>query len=255
MRRPIFNIVLAAFLAACTNAKDAKSAPTNATLEPKSTPTTQAVQGEVKVTPIHHASLLLEANGKEIYVDPWSEGDFTGKPKADLILITDIHEDHLDPKAIDLIKSDKTVIFAPKAVADKYPGVTTVIANGETKTWENITIEAVPMYNLQRGPEPGKFFHDKGRGNGYILTINKQRIYISGDTECTPEMKELKNIDMAFVCMNLPYTMPPAEAATCVKAFRPKVLIPYHYRDSNLDELKKAMTGEQGIELRLLTWY
>jgi L-ascorbate metabolism protein UlaG (beta-lactamase superfamily) len=110
------------------------------------------------------------------------------------------------------------------------------------------------MYNLERGPEPGRLFHDKGRGNGYIVTAGETRIYLSGDTECTPEMRALADIDLAFVCMNLPYTMTPAEAGACVDAFKPKVLYPYHYRDSDLGELERALAGS-GVELRLRSWY
>jgi L-ascorbate metabolism protein UlaG (beta-lactamase superfamily) len=236
----------AIFLAACTGNKDTKNVQT----DPPAT-----MIGDIKVVPIYHGSVLFEANGKSIYFDPWSKGDFTGLPKADLILISDIHQDHLDEAAINLVKADKTVIWGPQAVKDQYAGVTQVIANGETKTWEGISIEAVPMYNIQRGPEPGKLFHDKGRGNGYVLTINNKRIYLSGDTECTPEMKDLKNIDAAFVCMNLPYTMPPEEAVECVKSFRPKTLFPFHHRDSNLETVKSSLKDEKDIEVKILNWY
>jgi L-ascorbate metabolism protein UlaG (beta-lactamase superfamily) len=211
-------------------------------------------KGDLVITPIYHGSVLLQFGGKAIYVDPWSKGSYENLPKADLILITDIHQDHFDQPAIDGIKTDKTIIIGPKVVAEKATGVTP-IANGETKEWEGVGIKAIPMYNLTRGPEPGELFHDKGRGNGYVLTFGDKRVYLSGDTECTPEMQGLKNIDVAFVCMNLPYTMPPLEAATCVKAFRPKVFYPYHYRDSNLEEIKSALSGEKDIELRLRTWY
>ena len=112
------------------------------------------------------------------------------------------------------------------------------------------TIEAIPAYNLKRGPAPGKLFHDKGRGNGYVLTYGGKRFYFSGDTEGVPEMRALKNIDVAFVCMNLPYTMPPEEAADAVKAFHPKVVIPYHYRGSDLTVFQKALEGT-GIEVRV----
>ena len=114
---------------------------------------------------------------------------------------------------------------------------------------------AVPMYNLKRGPQQGKLFHDKGRGNGYVLTFGDARVYVSGDTECAPEMKALKDIDVAFVCMNLPYTMPPAEAAECISAFKPKNVYPYHYRGSNLDELKSALAPEKDIDVRVRNWY
>jgi L-ascorbate metabolism protein UlaG (beta-lactamase superfamily) len=111
------------------------------------------------------------------------------------------------------------------------------------------------MYNLQRGPSPGKFFHDKGRGDGFVFTFGDKRVYVSGDTECIPEMKALKKIDVAFVCMNLPYTMPPSEAAECVKAFAPKVVFPYHHRGSNLDEFTKPLSSTPAIDVRVRDWY
>lgn len=211
-------------------------------------------KGPLKITPIKHASLMLEFDDKVIHIDPWSQGDYTGLPKADLILITDIHGDHMDPAKVKEIKKDNTVIVAPAAVAKTVTGAT-IIGNGESKTIEGIQIEAVAMYNLVRGPSQGKFFHDKGRGNGYILTLGGKRIYISGDTECIPEMKNLRNIDVAFVCMNLPYTMTPDEAAECVKAFKPKIVYPYHYRDSDLNMFSNALKSEKGIEVRLGKWF
>jgi L-ascorbate metabolism protein UlaG (beta-lactamase superfamily) len=209
--------------------------------------------GDVKITPLNHASTLIEAGGKTIYLDPAKPVKFASMPKADLILITDIHGDHMDPSSIaDLVKSGTDILAPPAVVAT----VTAAkpIANGETKTWGDWTIEAIPAYNLQRGPARGKLYHDKGRGNGYVLTYGGKRFYFSGDTEGVPEMRALKNIDVAFVCMNLPYTMPPEEAAEAVKAFRPKIVIPYHYRGSDLSVFKKALDGT-GIEVRLLDWY
>jgi L-ascorbate metabolism protein UlaG (beta-lactamase superfamily) len=209
--------------------------------------------GEVTITPLYHASTLIEAGGRTIYLDPAKPAKFGGLPKADLILITDIHQDHMDPAVIAEISKAGTEILAPPAVVAT---VTTAkpIANGETKTWSGWTIEALPAYNVKRGPSPGKFFHDKGRGNGYVLTYGGVRFYFSGDTEGIPEMRALKNIDVAFVCMNLPYTMPPEEAADAVKAFHPKIVIPYHYRGSDLAVFKKGLEGT-GIEVRLLEWY
>lgn len=209
--------------------------------------------GPVRITPLNHASTLIEAGGKVIYLDPAKPVDFSGKPKADLILITDIHGDHMDPEAIKAITQASTEILAPPAVVQT---VTTgkPIANGETKTWQQWTIQAIPAYNLKRGPSPGKLYHDKGRGNGYVLTYGGKRFYFSGDTEGIPEMRALKNIDVAFVCMNLPYTMTPEEAADAVKAFHPKVVIPYHYRGSDLAVFQKGLEGT-GIEVRLLDWY
>jgi L-ascorbate metabolism protein UlaG (beta-lactamase superfamily) len=129
-----------------------------------------------------------------------------------------------------------------------------VLRNGETTTWDGWTIEAIPMYNLKRGPAPGKFYHDKGRGNGYVLTYGRKRFYIAGDTEGTPEMRALKNIDVAFVPMNLPYTMSPEEAADAVRAFHPTVVYPYHYRGSDLTPFGRALAGS-GIEVRIRNWY
>jgi len=209
--------------------------------------------GPVKITPLNHASTRIEAGGKVIYLDPAKPVKFAGMPKADLIIITDIHGDHMDPDSIkEITKADTEIISSP-AVAQT---VTTAkpIANGETKTWQSWTIEAIPAYNIKRGPSPGKLFHDEGRGNGYVLTYGGKRFYFSGDTEGVPEMRALKNIDVAFVCMNLPYTMPPEEAADAVKAFHPKIVIPYHYRGSDLSVFQKALAGT-GIEVRLLDWY
>ena len=211
--------------------------------------------GEIKITPLYHASTLIEAGGKIIYLDPAKPAKLTGSPKADLILITDIHPDHMDPGAIAEISKTGTEIMAPPAVVATVKTAVPV-ANGKTKSWQGWTIEAIPAYNLNptRGPAPGKLFHDKGRGNGYVLTYGGMRFYFSGDTEGVPEMRALKNIDVAFVCMNLPYTMPPEEAADAVKAFHPKIVIPYHYHGSDLAVFKKGLEGT-GIEVRLLDWY
>jgi L-ascorbate metabolism protein UlaG (beta-lactamase superfamily) len=217
------------------------------------TQTFQTSAGPVKITPLNHASTLIEAGGKVIYLDPAKPAKLTGLPKADLILITDIHGDHMDPDSIKEISKGDTEIFAAPAVLQTVTSGKP-IANGETKTWQSFTIEAIPAYNLKRGPAPGKLFHDKGRGNGYVLTYGGKRFYFSGDTEGVPEMRALKNIDVAFVCMNLPYTMPPDEAADAVKAFHPKIVIPYHYRGSDLEVFVKGLEGT-GIEVRVLDWY
>jgi L-ascorbate metabolism protein UlaG (beta-lactamase superfamily) len=232
-----------------------RQAPGNITATPTATPekTSTTASGDVSVTPIMHASLQLEYGGKVIHVDPTSQGDYSKAKQADLILVTDIHGDHLDPEAISRIRKAGAPVVAPAAAAEKIENPT-VMANGETKTVAGISIEAVPMYNLKRGPAEGQLFHTKGRGNGYILTLGGQRVYIAGDTECAPEMRALKNIDIAFIPMNLPYTMPPSEAAECVKAFKPKVVYPYHYRGQNTEEFKTALAGEP-VEVRLLNWY
>jgi L-ascorbate metabolism protein UlaG (beta-lactamase superfamily) len=219
----------------------------------------------VTITPLHHGSLAIAFAGQAVYVDPTKDVSYEGLPKAAAVFVTDIHGDHMDPPAIEKISDAETVVVAPAAVAEKLPKSITnvrVLKNGETTTTKallvpkipGLGVETVPMYNKIRGPSPGHFYHDKGRGNGYVLSFGDKRFYISGDTECTDEMKALKDIDVAFVCMNLPYTMPPAEAAECIDAFRPKIVYPYHYRGSDLGELQKALAGKP-IEVRLRNWY
>jgi L-ascorbate metabolism protein UlaG (beta-lactamase superfamily) len=218
---------------------------------PVQTFTTSA--GPVKITPVYHASLVIEAGGKVIIVDPAKPAMFMGLPQADLILITDIHGDHMDADMIKSVSKAGTEIIAPPAVVTTITAASP-ISNGEKKTWGAWTIEAIPMYNLTRGPAAGKLFHDKGRGNGYVLTYGGKRFYFSGDTENIPEMRALKNIDVAFICMNLPYTMTPDEAVEAVKAFHPKVAIPYHYKGQDTTVFQKGLAGT-GIEVRLLDWY
>jgi L-ascorbate metabolism protein UlaG (beta-lactamase superfamily) len=210
--------------------------------------------GEIRITPITHGSVCLERGDTVVYIDPWSRGDYTGSAPADLILVTDIHGDHLDPEMIARLRQKDTALVIPAAAADQVEGGI-VLDNGEKVEAAGMGIEAVPMYNLVRGPEEGKLFHDKGRGNGYILTVGDQRVYFAGDTECTPEMRALEGIDVAFVPMNLPYTMPPEEAAECVRAFRPRIVYPYHYRGSDLEIFRAALESEPGIEVRVRDWY
>ena len=209
-------------------------------------------EGVLQLTPIQHASLMIKAGGKVLYLDP-AMGSYEGLPAADYIVITDIHQDHMAPAVIAKLRKPGTVIVASKAVAQTVTDAA-AIANGETKTVGPFKIEAVAAYNLTRGPAPGQLFHDKGRGNGYIITFGGKRFYFSGDTEGIAEMKVLKHIDVAFVCMNLPYTMPPEEAAEAVKAFHPAIVYPYHYRGSDLKVFEKALAGT-GIEVRLRDWY
>lgn len=217
---------------------------------------------EVKICPIQHATAVLEWNNLSIYVDPTGGAEaFKGLDAPDLILITDIHGDHFDLKTLEELNTKKAKIIVPKAVADKMPAVFTpqvdVLNNGDTKERFGITIEAVPMYNLR---EEAKKFHQKGRGNGYVLNMGGQRIYISGDTEDIPEMRALTNIDKALVCMNLPYTMTVESAADAVLAFKPKQVYPYHYRGrpevSNVAKFKRLVnSGNPNIEVVQLDWY
>ncbi len=214
----------------------------------------------ITIQPITHATFVLTYLGKNIYVDPTGGTDaFKMMTPPDIILITDIHGDHFDPKTIDAVNTAKAVIIAPQAVADKLPATTdksklVILKNGDKTTQTSgITIEAIPMYNL---PESATAMHVKGRGNGYVLTIGGKRVYISGDTADIPEMRALKNIDVAFVCMNLPYTMDAATAAKAVIAFKPKVVYPYHYRGQDINMFKTLVNGEdKNIEVRLRDWY
>lgn len=219
--------------------------------------TVPATGGNITVTPIQHATVQIEHAGKVIQIDP-AQGDLAKAKPGDLILVTDIHGDHLNPEGIAKVRKPGAPVVMPAAVqkqaGDKIPAPTEVLGNGETRTVAGVSLEAVPMYNLQRGPEPGQLFHTKGRGNGYIVTLGGKRLYFAGDTECVPEIKALTNIDVAFMPMNLPYTMPPSEAAECVKAFKPKIVYPYHFRGQKPEEFQKALEGS-GIEVRILSWY
>ncbi len=203
--------------------------------------------GALRITPIQHASLMLQAGGKTMYIDP-AQGSYDGLPQADYILITHTHGDHFAPPIIEKLKKPSTVILAPDSVT--LQGIT-IINNGETKRLGDFQVEAVPAYNLTASRLQ---FHPKGDGNGYVVTYGGKRIYIAGDTEGIPEMKALKNIDVAFICMNLPYTMTPEEAAAAVRAFHPAVVYPYHSRGSDTQAFAKALQGS-GIDVRLRSWY
>jgi L-ascorbate metabolism protein UlaG (beta-lactamase superfamily) len=213
--------------------------------------------GDIVITPLQHASVQVEHGGTVIQVDP-AQGDLSKAKPADLVLVTDIHGDHLSPEGIAKVRKAGAPVVMPAAVqtqaGDKIPAPVEVLANGQTRTVKGISIEAVPMYNLQRGPAAGQLFHTKGRGNGYIVVLGGKRVYFAGDTECVPEVKALRNIDVAFVPMNLPYTMPPSEAAECVKAFKPNIVYPFHYQGQKPEEFQAALQGS-GIEVRLLNWY
>ncbi|NAY91130.1 MBL fold metallo-hydrolase [Muricauda sp. JGD-17] len=217
---------------------------------------------EVKIIPIQHATAILEWNGISIYVDPVGGSQaFQGQNKPDLILITDIHGDHFSLETLQELDTEKAKIIVPQAVADKIPDEFApqidVLNNGESKERYEITVEAIPMYNLR---EDAKDFHIKGRGNGYVLNMDGQRLYFSGDTEDIPEMRALKNIDMAFVCMNLPYTMTVDRAVDAVLEFQPVKVYPYHYRGrpevSDVQRFKQLVnSGNPSIEVVQLDWY
>jgi len=211
--------------------------------------------GDVRLMPIFHGSVMLEFGGKIVHIDPWSQGDYAGLPPADLIVITHTHADHLDRMMVDMLHKDNTIIVSPPAVADTLNcaprcGTLQIVGDSGRRTVLGIGFEGVPMYNLVQGSAPDAPFHNKGIGSGYVLTFGGTRMYFSGDTECVPEIKALKNIDIAFLAMNPPRTMSVSEGADCAKAFRPKVLYPYHYRGSKLEELTAALKGSP-MEVRI----
>jgi L-ascorbate metabolism protein UlaG (beta-lactamase superfamily) len=189
--------------------------------------------------------------GKTIHVDPVSvEADYTTLPRADMIIITHEHFDHLDLKAVDHIKTAATLIVGSAEVGKQIPE-TIVMKNGDTRSVDGLTIEAVPAYNIKHMRAPGKPFHPKGVGNGYVVTFGDLRLYIAGDTENIPEMKKLQNIDIAFLPMNLPYTMTPEMVADAAGMFRPKVLYPYHQGETDTAKLLALMKDEKDIDVRI----
>jgi len=221
-----------------------------------------AIKSDLKIIPIEHATMVLEYENNVIYVDPVGGADaFKGQKKPTLVLITDIHGDHLNTETLQALDLSHATLVMPKAVAEKLPELKTlkniILENGKTTTVAAILIEAVPMYNLR---EEALKFHAKGRGNGYLLTLGKERIYISGDTEDIQEMRTLQNIDKAFVCMNLPYTMPVESAASAVLEFKPKQVYPYHFRGtegfSDVALFKNIVNKQnKNIEVIQLQWY
>ena len=217
--------------------------------------------GDIVITALGHGSVQLEQGGKVIIVDPSAmTADLSKAKPADLILVTDIHPDHFDPGAVAKLRKPNAPVVAPPEVAatKKIPDVT-VMRNREMLAADSapagIRVIAVPAYNLQRGPSPGELYHPRERGQGYLLTISDKLVYVAGDTECVPAMAQwVKNTEVAFIPMNLPYTMTPAEAAECVKGFRPKIAIPYHHMGQKPEEFAEALKG-QPIEVRILNWY
>ena len=207
--------------------------------------------GDITITFIGHGTLMFTFGGKVIHVDPVGQyADYGKLPKADLILITHEHKDHLDPKVIGMLRRPGTQIVLSQAAAVQMPGGL-VMKNGEVKTVAGLTVEAVPAYNLVHKRDSGEPFHPKGQGNGYVITFGDKRVYVAGDTENTPEMKALKGIDIAFLPMNLPYTMTPEMVADAARAFKPKVLYPYHFGKTDTAKLAALLQSNPEIELRI----
>lgn len=208
-------------------------------------------QGELVIEFVGHGSLFFRFAGKIIHVDPVGQyGDYTKMPKADLVLVTHEHRDHLDLGAIESLRKQETQILADKATAQQIPGAVG-LGNGETKEVFGIRVEAVPAYNLVHMRSPGVPFHPKGQGNGYVITFGDRRVYVAGDTENTPEMKALRQIDIAFLPMNLPYTMTPEMVADAAKSFKPPILYPYHYGDTDPQQLVELLRDTPEVEVRI----
>jgi L-ascorbate metabolism protein UlaG (beta-lactamase superfamily) len=205
----------------------------------------------LKITFIAHATLMLTYGDTVIHVDPVSQfADYTRFPRADLILVTHEHSDHLDPAAISAARTDATAIAVASKCAGAVPGAV-VLRNGDSRALKGIRVEAVPAYNLVHMRAPGAPFHPRGDGNGYLLTLGTRKLYIAGDTENTREMKGLRGIDIAFLPMNLPYTMTPEMVADAALAFKPKVLYPYHFGDTDTKRLEELMGSASGTEVRI----
>jgi gluconolactonase len=211
----------------------------------------QTSDGELKIGFIGHGTLMFGFKGKFIHVDPVSRvGDYSKMPRADLILVTHEHGDHLDAGVIKSLQKAGTQLILTKACSERASGGV-VMQNGDVRTVQGLKIEAVPEYNIVHKRSNGTPFHPKGQGNGYVITFGDKRVYVAGDTENTPEMKGLKNIDIAFLPMNLPYTMTPEMAADAAKAFEPKILYPYHYGQTDPQKLVNLLKDSKGIEVRI----
>lgn len=220
------------------------------------------VPAPANIIPIEHATAVIEWDDNIIYIDPvGGKALFEGQKSPDYIFITDIHGDHFNPETLNDLDLEGVHIIAPEAVKqqmeESLSSKTTILKNGETEEIAGFSVKVIPMYNLR---EEAKNFHIKGRGNGYLFTFGDERVYFSGDTEDIPEMRALKKIDKAFICMNLPYTMTVESAADAVLEFKPKQVYPYHYRGkpdvSDVKKFKAMVTeGDPDIEVVQLDWY
>ena len=207
--------------------------------------------GDLEITFIGHGTLMLNLGGKIIHIDPWSRlADYSKMPKADLILLTHEHRDHLDMKAIEILRAEKTDVVLTQTCSSQVKGGI-VMNNGDVRISKKLKIEAVPAYNIVHMRSKGVPYHPKGMGNGYVITFGGKRVYVAGDTENTPEMTMLKDIDIAFLPMNLPYTMTPEMVASATKAFKPKILYPYHYGETDTSKIVELLKDVKHTEVRI----
>jgi len=207
--------------------------------------------GDVTVTFLGHGTLMFQWQGKVVHVDPWTRvADYDTLPKADLILVTHEHSDHLDGAAIEKLRKNGTVIGASFKASATIPGCT-VLKNGDTKDLDGIRVDAVPAYNLEHMRTPGTPYHPKGQGNGYVLHFGALRVYVAGDTEDIPEMAALKGVDVVFLPVNLPYTMSSEMLVRAVRMLEPKIVYPYHTTDTKMDRVAELLNTVPGVETRI----
>jgi L-ascorbate metabolism protein UlaG (beta-lactamase superfamily) len=215
------------------------------------TDTIHTSAGDLEITFLGHGSLMMKFGGQVMYIDPYSQvADYASLPPADMIFLTHEHGDHLDPSALQHVRTSQTLLILTEICAQQLEGGT-VLRNGDSHAAGNIRVEAVPAYNIQNKRPNGQPFHPKGDGNGYILTFGDTRVYVAGDTENTPEMKALLDIEVAFLPMNLPYTMTPEMIADAARAFKPRILYPYHYGKTDPAALEGLLRGQEQIEVRV----
>jgi L-ascorbate metabolism protein UlaG (beta-lactamase superfamily) len=211
----------------------------------------ETAAGELDITFLGHGSLLFTFAGKRVYVDPFSRvADYSTLPKADVVLITHEHRDHLDPEALDSIRTDATDVVYTELCKDQIEDGT-VMRNGDVGVVRGLSVQAVPAYNLIHKRESGDPFHPFGHGNGYLITFGELRVYVAGDTENTPELKSLRDIDIAFLPMNLPYTMTPEMVADAAIAMKPRILYPYHFGSTNTSQLVELLKNYPDIDVRI----
>jgi L-ascorbate metabolism protein UlaG (beta-lactamase superfamily) len=262
MRHLLSLVFCSAILFSCKSEKEENKKNINEESSVTEQPKTSEEQGLPEINPISHATAVIHWGDTSIYLDPVGDVEaFKGMKEADLVLITDIHGDHMDAETLGNLNLEETKIIVPQAVKEKLPDSLVpnliVMNNDETIVQNGFSIRAIPMYNLRK---EAKQFHPKGRGNGYLLEKYGHRLYIAGDTEDIPEMRNLENIDIALIPMNLPYTMTVEKAAEAVLEFAPRKVYPYHFRGkegkSDVTKFKRLVQqGNNKIEVILVNWY
>ncbi|MUP43583.1 MBL fold metallo-hydrolase [Gramella aestuarii] len=262
MKRLITLVAVVLIFTACKNEKKSGENAEPQLAENTKEEINKSEATNIEIIPISHATAVVKWGDAVFYLDPIGGAEaFKSQKKPDFILVTDIHGDHMNAETLMAVQTDKSKIIVPKAVQEELPeelqDKLVVMNNGETLQHSGFNIRAIPMYNL---PQSNDAMHVKGRGNGYVLEKNGERLYIAGDTEDIPEMRKLENIDVALIPMNLPYTMPVERAAEGVLAFKPKKVIPYHYRGKNgladVEKFKSLVNGgDNSIEVQLMDWY